>query len=202
MTNLFAQPAGIVLHAVPLCASIESVDRRERAKSSAAADRVARLYAAHGGTVYARCRRMLGDAAAAEDITQETFLRVHRAIGSAPGDDGVLPWLYRIATNLCLNALRDGRVRPLLVEDPPDRPSPSPSLDEALTDRDLVARLIARVSRKVQITAWLYYVDGMKQDEVAEVLGVSRRMVAKRLAQFTRKSRQFIRLERPCPRPL
>jgi RNA polymerase sigma-70 factor (ECF subfamily) len=172
---------------------MQAVDKSERLPATPAADRLIKLYGAYGGVVYARCRRMLRDVAAAEDITQETFLRVHRHIGRIPEDEAVLPWLYRIATNLCLNALRDGRVRPVLVEQPPDQASGHP--DDRLSSRDLVMKLITRVSAKVQMTAWLFYMDGMRQEEIAEVLGISRRSVAKRLAQFVSLSRKFVRAE-------
>lgn len=187
--NAIADERRIFLNALPLRASIGAVDKR--------ADRLVELYGTYGAVVYARCRRMLRETAAAEDITQETFLRVHRHLGAMPEGDAVLPWLYRIATNLCLNALRDGRARPVLFEVPPERPGES--LDDLLTHRDLVARLVVRVPEKVQMTAWLFYVDGMRQEEIADVLGVSRRAVAKRLAQFVAMSRKFLRREGAGP---
>jgi RNA polymerase sigma-70 factor (ECF subfamily) len=187
-----ADESRIFLNAAPLCSSIDAVQRREVANRGQA-DRLVDLYGRYGGVVYARCRRMLREVAAAEDITQETFLRVHRHLGAIPDEDAVLPWLYRIATNLCLNALRDGRAGPVLVEVPPERPGAS--LDELLNNRDLITRVISRVSPNVQLTAWLFYMDGMRQEEIAEVLGISRRSVAKRLAKFLRISRKFVRVE-------
>jgi RNA polymerase sigma-70 factor (ECF subfamily) len=162
-------------------------------QSRGGADRVVDLYGAYGAVVYARCRRILGDAAAAEDVTQETFLRLHRQGEAIPDDDGVLPWLYRIATNLSLNALRDGRTRPLLVESLPE--VPAASLDELLANRNLARRLITQVPPRLQNAAWLFYVDGMRQEEIAVVLGVSRRTVAGRLAGFLRASRKYLRRE-------
>ena len=193
---MIARDSRIFLNAVPLRASIVAVEKSDRAASSQA-DRLVQLYGTYGAVVYARCRHMLREAAAAEDITQETFLRVHRHMGAIPEGDAVLPWLYRIATNLCLNALRDGRARPVLLDTPPERPGASP--DELLSNRDLVAQLVTRVSPKVQITAWLFHIDGMRQEEIAEVLGISRRSVAKRLAQFMRTSRKFLRIEGVAP---
>jgi RNA polymerase sigma-70 factor (ECF subfamily) len=181
----------IFLHTTPFRGSIDLVGQ---ATSARAADRLVQLYCQYGAIVFSRCRQMLGDAAAAEDLTQDTFLRVHRHLDDLPEDEGVLPWLYRIATNLCLNAIRDGRARPILVEQPPERPG-ADRLDDRLADRDLVCRLIARVSPKVGTTAWMFHVDGMGQEEIAEVLGISRRMVAKRLSQFTHRSRKFLRAE-------
>jgi RNA polymerase sigma-70 factor (ECF subfamily) len=133
---------------------------------------------------------MLGEAGAAEDVTQEVFLRVHRHRDSVPPPDGVLAWLYRITTNLCLNALRDRAVRPVPVEVPPELPGESQQ--ELLADRDLAARLVARVSPKLRDAAWLCYVDGLGQEEAAAVLRVSRRTVAARLAEFLVESRKFV----------
>jgi RNA polymerase sigma factor (sigma-70 family) len=183
----------ISLQAAALLASNCTVESRPRDRTDPAADRLGQLYGTYGPIIYARCRRMLREAAAAEDITQETFLRVHRNLGALPEAEAMLPWLYRIATNLCLNALRDGRARPLLYESPPERAGAS--LDELLTNRDLVTRLIARVPERVRMTAWLFYMDEMQQEEIAEVVGISRRAVAKRLAQFVARSRKFLRAE-------
>jgi RNA polymerase sigma-70 factor, ECF subfamily len=189
---VIARETRFLLQTPPPGAWIGQVLPRGNARTSSA-DRVLDLYLNYGGVVYGRCRRMLRDATAAEDITQETFLRVHRAERSIPGPEAVLPWLYRIASNLCLNAIRDGRARPQLFEEPPDRAGGC--LEEWLANRNLVARLIARVSPKVQVTAWMFYIDAMGQGEIAEVLGISRRSVAKRLAQFKSRSQQFLRAE-------
>jgi RNA polymerase sigma-70 factor (ECF subfamily) len=185
---------GFPLHRTAAFASIIRVEGRVHAGPQRAVDRLEALYAAHGALVYARCRHILRDAAAAEDITQETFLRAYRSLSALTDAERILPWLYRVATNLCLNALRDGRTRPLLLERLPDRASPE-GLDDTFANRELCARLIARVSRKLAVAAWLFYVDGMRQEEIADVLGISRRAVAKRLAQFTEKSRKFLRTE-------
>src|SRR5439155_22989338 len=123
---MFVRARRNYLNAMPLHGSSVAVKKGTAAPSSA--DRLVELYATYGAVVYARCRQVLGEAAAAEDITQDTFLRVHRHIDALPEADAVLPWLYRIATNLCLNALRDGRVRPVPVAELPDRPGVS--LDE------------------------------------------------------------------------
>src|SRR3954452_3536033 len=76
------------------------------------------------------CYRILGSAQDAEDLVQETFLAAWRGLDSFEGRSSVRTWLYRIATNRCLNALRDASRRPgadgagldLL---PPDRPEPT-----------------------------------------------------------------------------
>ena len=68
------------------------------------------------GMAYNVAFRILGQADAAEDATQEAFLAAHRAIGALRGDS-FRTWLLRIVTNKCLDQLRSARRRPTLALD-------------------------------------------------------------------------------------
>jgi RNA polymerase sigma-70 factor (ECF subfamily) len=153
-------------------------------------DRLTSLYRMYGPVIYARCVRLLGDRAAAEDATQETFIRVQRHLAKAPDTNEALAWIYRIATNYCLNEIRDRKLRPLADADPPELAGDN--LDALLADRDLVARIVRRSPEETRTAAWLHFVDGLDQSEVARVLGVSRRTVVNRLAEFGQNARKFV----------
>jgi RNA polymerase sigma-70 factor, ECF subfamily len=64
------------------------------------------LFRKHQNYVYNICYGMLGNREDAADLTQETFLRLHRRIDSFRGDASLSTWLYRVAVNLCITELR------------------------------------------------------------------------------------------------
>jgi RNA polymerase sigma-70 factor (ECF subfamily) len=151
-------------------------------------ERVAVLYRRYGPVIFARCRRLLKDASLAEDATQEVFVRVLRHIESAPDDAQALAWIYRITTNWCLNALRDRSRQAEATGSLPELPTEHP--EPGMLDRDAAMRLVASAPEKIRSAVVLYYVDGLEQTKVADVLGVSRRTVINWLNDFGDRSRK------------
>jgi len=119
--------------------------------------------------------RMLGDRAEAEDVAQETMLRLWQA---APGweDRGVRPlsWCYRVAGNLCTDRLRRRRPDPLEPEmDPPD---PAPSASQALQGRARMAALDAalmQLPERQRLAVILRHIEDRSNPEIAEILEIS-----------------------------
>lgn len=150
-----------------------------------------RLYALHGPALRGHCARLLGDPASAEDATQEVFLRVRRFGGKLPEAREMRPWLFRIATNHCLNELRSRSVR---ARAPEQLASSAPlNLEDSLAAQNDARRFLERLPPKARTIAWLTYVDGMLQQEVAEALGVSRRTVVNYLGQVRTRLQQTSR---------
>jgi len=90
--------------------------------------------------VLALAQRMLGDAGEAEDVAQETFVRVWRmAPRWRPGAARFDTWLHRVALNLCYDRLRRRRERP--VAEPPDLPDGGPAPDRGLEAQDVGRRV-------------------------------------------------------------
>jgi RNA polymerase sigma-70 factor, ECF subfamily len=89
----------------------------------------AALFERHRGELRVHCYRMLGSLEDSEDLVQETFLRAWRGrTGFSGGRSALRAWLYRIATNACLDVLRTRprRVTPPQVADPADPEAPIP----------------------------------------------------------------------------
>lgn len=161
-------------------------DAKARAVEGA---KLSELYRRYGPTIYARCRRLLRDDVAAEDATQEVFMRVLRHIESAPTDQAALAWIYRISTNYCLNHIRDRSRQAEPVEDVPEQASEHP--ETPMIDRNLAMRLLERAPENLRAPAVLYYVDGLEQAQVAQMLGISRRTVINRLGEFADRARKY-----------
>jgi RNA polymerase sigma-70 factor (ECF subfamily) len=81
----------------------------------------------HHRELLVHCYRMLGSRQDAEDALQETLLSAWRGLGEFEGRASVRTWLYRIATNICLNAMRATRRRPVKAWDVPGVVPPEPT---------------------------------------------------------------------------
>ncbi len=124
----------------------------------------------------------------------ETFERVARHVHKAPPGVEALGWVYRIATNYCLNQLRNRKNALQPLADLAALTS-TRYLDQetALVDQDLARRVLASVPESTRVVAVLRHVDGLHTHEVAGALGVSRRTVVYRLAEFRKNADRFMR---------
>ena len=128
--------------------------------------------------------RMVQDRAVAEELAQEVFLRVYRARTSYEPSAKFTTWLYRIALNMALNALRDGRFkRPhQSVDDEPEDGAPLQLADERPDrEQEMLARArlaavreaIAGLPAKQRAAVLMHKYDEMDYAQIAKVLGCS-----------------------------
>ncbi len=147
----------------------------ELAAQSAAGDVAAfeRLYELHRRRVYSLCLRMLGNAADAEDMTQEVFLQVFRKIGTFRGEAAFTTWLHRLVVNQVLMHWRKQGIRPEETTEEGDmsevvRPHPLPVLD-----RIALEQAIRRLPPGYRLVFLLHDVEGYEHEEIAAMLGCS-----------------------------
>ena len=140
-------------------------------------------------SVRAKCRRLLGPTDDAEDVAQESFVRLWEGGPDPEREDvrTVLAWLYRTSTRLCIDRLRRRNVR---YAGPIDDDTPcGTALETAVVARDLIFRLRSTAGADEVEAAVLCRVDGLAHVEAGDVLGVSERTIRRLLQRFDDQSR-------------
>ena len=129
--------------------------------------------------------RMVRDPATAEDLAQEVFLRVYRARKQYSPSAKFTTWLFRIATNLALNSVRDNRHRRMetsldapVGEDqaPPELPARELRIDEHMVEQDrarFIRRAIGALPEKQRVAVLLHKYEEMDYGEIAKILECS-----------------------------
>jgi len=142
--------------------------------------------------VYVRCRQILGEAEAA-DAVQEVFMKVVEKRAAFRADSSPSTWLYGIATLHCLQTLRNReRRQQKLAEAAASWPTDTgPSLAD---ERISLQRLLAVESDDLRLMVYLRCVDELTVDEVATVVGLSRKTVGKRVNLFLEAARGALRI--------
>jgi len=161
----------------------------------------------HIARLYNYVARMVGDPSDAEDLTQDAVLRAHRAIGSFRGGATFQTWLYRIATNICVDALRRrsrtaARVTSLdapvkanegdLARDIADKQRDPRELAEAAELGEEVQGAIRELSPKLRAVVVLFDLQGLSYDEIAETLDLPLGTVKSRLFNARARLRELL----------
>lgn len=139
---------------------------------------VGAAYAAHGAEIYRFVLRGLGDAGAAQDVVQETFLRAWRAADRYdPALASLRVWLFAIARNAMLDHARAARVRPWQHElvDPPRAEAAAPAVEddtERLVRSWVVEEALRRISEEHRTAIVQTHLRERPYAEVAAELGV------------------------------
>lgn len=137
--------------------------------------------------------RLLADPAEAEDVTQESFARLWKAIAAGPMSAPARPWLYRTARNLCVDRLRRrGRWLDEAAAPAETTADPAPSPEAATAAREASADLrkaIDALPERQRSALLLVHVEGLSGRETAAILDASEEAVESLLARARRSLR-------------
>ncbi len=175
------------MKALPAAESDDALMQRLKGGDGAA---FGELLGRHTGAVAGYSYRMLGNAAEADDIAQETFLRLWRGREKWEPRAQVRTWLLRVAHNLCIDRFRRREVViDEFLEVADGRPSPAAELQSKQVRRVVTTALAALPERQRSAIGLVYY-EGLSNVEAAEVLGVSVDALESLLSRGRRSLRQ------------
>ena len=137
---------------------------------------IERIYRQHGHVVLRRARRILGNEVDAQEVLQELFAEIVARPENVTRARSVVAWLYGATTHHCLNRLRNSRNRARILDEVPAlaMSEAAPATGEHAA---VVTQLLARMPAMLTRVVVYHHLDELTHDEIAELLGCSRRHV-------------------------
>ena len=147
------------------------------------------------GMVWRVCYQLTGNAEDARDAAQETMLKAWRSLASFREEAAFSTWLYRIAVNVCRDALRRQSVRQAesleaLREGGFDPPDPAPGTESRVLSAESVRELrqaMSRLPEEQRVPLVLFGVEGQSYEEIASLTGVPVGTVKSRVSRARTK---------------
>lgn len=180
------------------------MDEQELARRCARGDNAARreLYETYGSRLLALCRRYARDAAEAEDLMQDAFVKIFRVIGrfrwARPGS--LYSWMARVALNLAFDSAKKRRrltAQLLDVEELAGDIPDEPGYEETLSvPAEVLQEMIAALPEGYRTVFTLYCIDELSHKEIAALLGIREKSssanLARARASLARAIRQYL----------
>jgi RNA polymerase sigma-70 factor (ECF subfamily) len=155
----------------------------------------AELYEHHKAAIYRYCLRMLSDSNAAEDATQETFMRMFSNIDVLQKTESFLPWLFRIARNEVMMHIRKNRRNGVQSDEEVwDKQTPY-DLTVAAETTEIVQRLLQNLKSEYREVLLLREYEQLTYMQIAEITGDTESSVKSRLFKarkaLTKKLKEY-----------
>jgi len=142
------------------------------------------LYDRHARPLFAYACALLRDRALAEDVLQETFVKVHTKIAEWDARRAFKPWLYRISRNVALDALRSKKKEARLARGAPRKDAPSAEEDAQRSEEEQATRAaLDALPDEMRALLLQRHEARLTIPELADVWGVSERTIVTRLRE-------------------
>lgn len=136
-------------------------------------DAFGELYAIYLDRIYRYVFYQINDRMAAEDITEEVFVKAWKAIGSCSGREATFSaWLYRIARNRVVDSVRRQKKQVAIETDMPDGDVPGLAVEGRL-EREELLLVISRLPENQKQVILLKFIEGMDNLEISHIMGKS-----------------------------
>jgi len=149
------------------------------------------LFRQFQGEVFRWIERVVRDRGVAEDLTIETFWRIHRAHARFDPGRSFAAWARRIATNIALDYLKTSRPETELPDDLPARALPNPGVQQDVRER--VAQAFRQLPAKLRVAATLALIEEEPYQDIADALGISVGAVKLRVFRAVRLLRKQLK---------
>jgi RNA polymerase sigma-70 factor (ECF subfamily) len=157
----------------------------EFAPQESRADGIHELFERHKDRIYSIALRYSGDPVAAQDIAQDTFLKLFANLNSFRGESAFETWLFRLVVNSCFDHRRKTKHLAPLVEGVLDllRSPAASALDQVMRDEmsGQVKQAVDTLPPAQRMIIVLRYTEGLPYDRIAEIMGCSVGTIASRL---------------------
>ena len=159
------------------------------------ADAFEQLVTPYEQKIYALCLRMMAHREDAQDAAQEAMLRLYRSMSSFRGDADFGTFVYRVTTNVCMDALRKQQVRAgesldALYDEgfspKDDTPGPEEALMQA-EEKERLSQAIDQLSEEMRLPLVLREIHELSYEEVAQTLGIGMGTVKSRIYRAREK---------------
>jgi RNA polymerase sigma-70 factor (ECF subfamily) len=141
--------------------------------------------------VYAMVGRIVPDRSQADDLAQEVFVKVHRGLPYFRGDARLSTWIYRIVSNVCLQARATGRRELLQTSDGPERGASDASF-AGLELRDRLEKAMEQLPENYRLLIAAHYLQGVQYEALAETLNIPLGTVKTHLYRAKRRLRELM----------
>ncbi len=150
-------------------------------------------------TIYGIALRMSGNACDAQDLMQEAMLRIYRHIGSFKGNAKFSTWVFRVTTNVCLDAFRRKRPEQSMESlsesgmqfESPDSPEKHRERSELA---ESIQAAIGALPEDLRVAVILRDIQGFAYDEIADITGANPGTVKSRISRGRSKIRETLSL--------
>ena len=155
------------------------------------------LYKEYSNTLFHVCNKYLNDYEMAKDAVHDVFIKAYQRSDQFKGQSKEISWLYRIAINHCIDIIRVSKRRKEIIDQHKNemwesiRENDDPELDS----KKMVNKVLAESNESLREVATLYYFENLNHSEIAELVGVTRVAITKRLVKFREKAYKTLESE-------
>ncbi len=140
------------------------------------------IHEKYGFLIYNRCLNLLGSEDEAMDAFQDIFMKLIKYKGTVKDNEVIIPWIYRVVKNHCLNVIR---YRKKFADNEVLEYMPTGGdFDDKISNKMLINQILSIHNQKVQDAVYYTYIEKLNQEEIRTITGQSPATIRRNLNKF------------------